>query len=162
MAADFQDVKAEVESGATKILIDASAQNQATIILWDLDATHHTSRMIPEVIPTRVHHPKIRVTQCPIEKSTRLLPGLAHIAQHHIHSLLRISFLCIIYVGRRVLPFAIEISLRQLSIKRDISSVVWIRVRVHMWPQSASAIRVTQEGSDTGLNVRGEEIALDG
>ena len=84
----FQRLKGELSGRMAEILDAHPVSKQPG---WRQPLTDHATGMIPKVVAARIHHPKIRVTQTSFPEPSGLLPGLAHVAQHHINIFLRIN-----------------------------------------------------------------------
>lgn len=128
--------------------------------------------MISKRNPGGVHHPNIRVTQTPLPKTRRLLPGCGHITQHNIYrlSLLLISLLLALSPHAKS-PFSIvRVSFKiniAFSVRigngsgRRMSIFAKLLVDLEELAFRTSSIGVVQETLDLFLYAFGEEIALD-
>jgi hypothetical protein len=124
--------------------------------------------MVSELVPTRIHHPAIWVTQCPIEKASCLLPGLAHVAQDHVyisfggarmHTVLVPLNPCI---DGQVTPFAVEISAGCVPVHKHVTILLGTIVIVHLTSGETTSICVSKKLLDAGLHLGGQKVALDG
>src|SRR5437764_5265867 len=122
--------------------------------------------MIPEVIATRVHHPKIRFGQRSLPETCGLLPGFTHVTQNHIYHPLsaRVRFSTLFRSMHRLLLFEVNISffhvLESFSVNRTSRLILW-RCKQTLLSQT-TLIRIAQEALDLILDSRAEEVALYG
>lgn len=128
---------------------------------------YHTPRMISKCVSTGVHQPVIRVTDGPFIQSVKRIPGFAHVAQNHIYGLVmvvpsEISSGCRFWAVLGVLTFEIAgLDLFDFHLVHRFLEACWVGTQEERLPQSA-AVGVAKERFDLGLNIWGEEIALNG
>lgn len=135
-------------------------------------ATYHTTRVIPESIATRVHQPVIWVTDALLVQPIERVPGFAHVAQHHVDTLVLMFMLLFLFTCRVLLvvsrlfdcyvAFSFQItplrflkySLVNVSVGRCLGHAE------HERTAQTAAIGVAEERFDLGLHIGREKIAL--
>jgi hypothetical protein len=130
--------------------------------------------MIAKRIPAGIHQPSIGVNFAALVQPVQQGPGFTHVTQHNIH-----TFILVLasLASFPLLPFCLSNSIFLLSNIRVLLAfeIKVARLADHFLGQQAAviagredrgafrsaAVGVTQKGLDLGLDVRGEEIALD-